>query len=283
MVAFSLGPIHIYWYGIFYAVGFLVAYYFLGYLRKVTFLADYAPRFYRLLLERREDIVLYAILGVLIGGRLGDVFIYNLGYYLQHPLHVFAVWEGGMSFIGWIIGVVSASLLLAWKSKFSLRDFLVMMDCLMLPVVFSIMIWRVGNFLNQELYWIPVPLHSLPLSLVHFFSHVGIFYVYSKVDALLRFNTNMLASFGEGFCLLLLLWMLFLRSLQKKNRSVGLFSGLFLMGYSLVRFLLEYLRADSQLEYVYGLTKSQWFFVLFFGIWILFLIFRKKIVKLVSK
>ncbi len=279
MIAFSLGSIHVYWYGIFYFIAIVFAYFFLSYIKKFDYLSHIAPAFYRLIIKSREDILLYAVAGVLIWGRLGDVLIYNFSYYLHNPLHILAIWEGGMSFIGGIVWVVWALLLLAWKYRFRIVDFFVMMDVLMIPVTFGIMIGRIGNFLNQELYGIVVPsgFWWMWYGWFSLLRDLHIFYVYPTIDQVLRVNTNFLSSFFEGFVLLIVFLIVSLRSYKKKTWSVGLNSSLFLMLYSWVRFVLEYLRVDSQMEYVWWFTRSQWFFVIFFVLGGLLFFRRKKL------
>lgn len=276
MVAFSLFWLPVYWYWIFYFLAFTFWYFFFLFVgRKYTFLERVASNLYWLLRKSPEDILLYVILWLLIGGRLGHIFIYDFSYYLQYPLKVFSFWEWGMSFIGGIIWVVLALLLLARKYHFSFRDFFLLWDLLIVPTSFGIFLWRIGNFLNQELYGRLVSdvFPSISSSLIHFFSSLNIFYIYERIDWLLRINTNFLASFFEWFFLFVLWWILLYFFLKKKSWTIGLLSSLFLSWYSLVRFLLEYLRMDSQSEYVWFFTKSQRFFLLFFIIWC-FIFFR---------
>lgn len=275
MVAFSLFWISIYWYGIFYFLAFLAGYLFFMYIKRYSFFEKYAPGFYSLLQKSPEDIVLYTVLWLLVWWRLGHIFIYDFSYYLEHPLRVFAIWEGWMSFIGGILWVITALLFIIRKYKFSFRDFWTLADLLILPTSFGIMFWRIGNFLNQELYGRLVTdvFPSLWSHIVSFFSYIHLFYIYDRVDWFLRINTNFLASFFEGFVVLLFSSIVLFVSLKKNRRTIGFLSSFFLVWYSFVRFFLEYLRMDSQSEYVAFLTKSQRFFVLFFIIGI-FLMYR---------
>jgi phosphatidylglycerol:prolipoprotein diacylglycerol transferase len=229
-----------------------------------------------------DDIFLYAILGVLVWGRLWQVIIYGLPYYSQHPLEIFMVWKWGMSFIGWIIGVVSSLVYFAYKNNVSATVLFALWDLVFIPTTFWIAIWRIGNFLNQELYWLPIS-DSFSATYPHLtywasFSHF--FHVYPAVDNLLRLNTNFLSSLFEWLIPFIIFVCIFVYKQQKKTRSTGLIVWLFFVWYSIVRFFFEYLRADSQLEFVGWFTKSQWFFLLFSVTWIIFLLFRNRIFKI---
>lgn len=273
MVAFSIFWVSIYWYGVFYFIAFLAWYLFFLFLKRYSFFESYAPGFYRLLKNSPEDIILYTVLGLLVWGRLGHIFIYDFGYYLHNPLHIFAVWEGGMSFIWGILWVVVSLFFIVRKYSFSLRDFFLLTDLLILPTSLWISIWRIGNFLNQELYGRLVSdvFVNLSSSLVSFLSYVHIFHIYDRVDWFLRINTNFLASFLEGIIIFIFSSIVLFISLKKKRRTIGFLSSFFLIWYSMVRFFLEYLRMDSQSEYIAFLTKSQWFFVFFFFVGIFFI------------
>ncbi|MDD3262759.1 MAG: prolipoprotein diacylglyceryl transferase [Candidatus Absconditabacteria bacterium] len=253
---------------------FLFGYLFLLFVRKYSFFEKYAPNLYNLLNKDPEDIILYSVLGIIVGGRLGHIFIYDFAYYLESPLKVFAIWEGGMSFIGGIIGVLISLLFIFRKYGFSFRDLIVLTDLIILPVGFGVMLGRIGNFLNQELYGRLVSdvFTNISLSVVDILSHFNLFYVYDSIDGFLRINTNFLASFFEGFVVFVVSLVVLSVSIKKKKRKTGFLSSFFIVWYSFVRFFLEYLRMDSQSEYVAFFTKSQWFFVIFFliGIFIMY-------------
>ena len=123
---------------------------------------------------------------------------------------------------------------------------------------------RFGNFLNQELYGIP--LAELPDRLGQFFSSLGLWHYYPKVDGLLRVNTNFISMALEGILLFMIQVLVFFGMIRKKERKVWSLATNFLLFYSLIRFWLEYLRADSQLEFIGFFTKSQRFFLGFMGI-----------------
>jgi len=199
MIAFSLGSIDIYRYGIFYFIAFLAGYLFLYRISKKNIFWTTFPRLQTFLEKHLDDIMLYIFLGVLVGGRLGHVIIYNFSYYLHHPVEIFQVRKWGMAFIWWMVGVAITFSLLARKKKFRFKEVVLLFDIVLAIVPFGIMLGRIGNFLNQELYgvvvtdWLPrlwYPVFSL-------FNDLNIFHVYPQVDSLLRLNTNFISSFFE--------------------------------------------------------------------------------------
>ena len=223
--------------------------------------------------------MLCIFLGVILWWRLGHVVIYDFGYYWSHPGDIFKVWQWWMSFIGGIFGVTIALALLAWKKRFTPKELLLLGDLIFAILPFGIMLWRIGNFLNQELYgvvvsdWLPrlwYPVFSL-------LNDLKLFHVYSKVDSLLRLNTNFLSSFFEWFVLLLITLSIIRTWVKTKIVQPGKIVGTFLVGYSIVRFLLEYVRADAQLEFHGRCSISQWFFIGFFLLGVAVLVFRKKV------
>jgi len=269
MIAFSIGSIHVYWYGIFYFVAFVVGYIFLFRIAKKDIFWKLFPRLQTFLQKNLDDLMLYIFFGVVVWWRLGHVIIYDLQHYIQNLSEIFQVRKWGMSFIGGILGVTIAMMILMWKKKFSWKELLLLWDLIFAILPFGIMLWRVGNFLNQELYGIVV-FHRLPKIWYPIFSvlnTLGIFHVYPQVDQLLRVNTNFLSSFFEGFVLLIIT--LSVLSIQIKRNIIqpGKIVAVFLMGYSFIRFLFEYLRADSQLEFQWRFTTSQRFFLIFFIVW----------------
>lgn len=155
MVAFQLFGFSIYWYGIFYTLAFLLGYFGLAWIGRQKWFAA-KPQVQYFLSEGLENLILAIALGVLLGGRLGHVLIYGNGYYFQHLGEIFKVREGGMSFIGGILGVILSISLLCWAKKLTKKDFLLLFDLILIFVPLGIFFGRFGNFLNQELYGIPV-------------------------------------------------------------------------------------------------------------------------------
>ena len=266
MVAFSLFGWSIYRYGIFYALAFILGYGILWWIGKKGFFSI-MPKIQRFLTAGLEDLLLSIAIGVIVGGRLGHVLIYGDGYYFEHWQEIFKIWEGGMSFIGGILWVISSVGILLWRKKMSRKEFLVLFDVILVVVPLGIFFGRFGNFLNQELYGIAIV--QLPTRLSQIFSTFWLVHMYSKVDQVLRVNTNFLSMIFEGLLIFCVQGAIFLRQIRKKQRKVWLLATNFLLMYSGVRFVLEYLRADSQMEIIGFLSKSQRFFVVFMVIGLL--------------
>ncbi|MCK9466842.1 MAG: prolipoprotein diacylglyceryl transferase [Candidatus Absconditabacterales bacterium] len=264
MIAFSIGPINVYWYGIFYLFGFLIGYFFLKFIAKKKFFSKY-KNLQNLLSNDIDSLLIYIILGVLLGGRLGEVFIYEWTYFSQHLLEIFAVWNGGMSFIGGITGVFVSLLIMKKVKKLSNVEFFLLFDTLLVVVPLAIMLGRFGNYLNQEIYGLVVPINYRGINefFVNIFTKTNIFHVYDLIDSNLRINTNFISIFFEGLVLFFILSILFFKKIKKKEIKPGIIIAYFLIFYSLFRFFIEYLRIDSQSQYVFLFTKSQRIFLIF--------------------
>src|SRR3954462_4505767 len=136
-VAFSIGPLAVRWYGLMYLVGFTAAWW-LG-MRRISRGAAPVNR------GQFDDLVFLAVVGVILGGRLGYVLFYKPGYYASHPLEIFAVWQGGMSFHGGLLGVIAAMGVFAWMRK---RPFWQVTDLIAPCVPTGLASGRIGNFIN---------------------------------------------------------------------------------------------------------------------------------------
>jgi phosphatidylglycerol:prolipoprotein diacylglycerol transferase len=227
-VAIKIGPLAIHWYGIMYLLGFL-AFYFLAKSRL-----DKA----HLSKKDLDDLLFYGVLGVVLGGRLGYVFFYQLNHYLTHPLDIFAVWQGGMSFHGGLLGVIVAVWLFARSKQI---PFLVLGDFISPLVPPGLFFGRLGNFINGELWGRPT---DLPWGMV--FPHV---------DHVPRHPSQLYEAFLEGVVLFLLLWFF-----SKKDRPQGAVSGLFLVSYGFIRFIVEWTREPDDFlgTLTFGLSMGQW-------------------------
>lgn len=156
MIAFSIWNIHIYWYGIFYLIWFLIAYFFLKRIWSKKFLAK--EKMVQQILEfSLEDLLIYLVLWVIIWWRLWEVFIYQWDYFSNNLLEIFAIWHGGMSFFWWMIGVLISVFIFSKVHKLSIRDILILLSLIIVVLPLGIMLWRFGNYLNQELYGIVIP------------------------------------------------------------------------------------------------------------------------------
>ena len=211
-VAISIGPLAIHWYGLMYLIAFAAG----GLLGKYQ--SKRAPGQW----SNNEvwDLVFYVAVGAVLGGRLGYVVFYNAAYYLVHPLEIFWVWTGGMSFHGGLIGVVAAVMLFASRSK---RSFLGVADFLAPLCAPGLLAGRIGNFINQEL-WGRVS--DVPWAMI-----------FPAAGPLPRHPSQLYEAALEGVLLFLIVWVF-----AAKPRRPGQVSGLFLAGYGLFRFFVEFYR-----------------------------------------
>ncbi len=217
------------WYGLMYVIGFL-AVLFLGKIRARRPGSPVKP-------EQVDDMMFYGAIGVIVGGRVGEMLFYKFPQLIDNPLSLFKVWEGGMSFHGGLLGVTVAMLLLAKKWKLSplkLGDFIA-------PLVpIGLGAGRMGNFINGELWGRP--------------TDVSWGMVFPHVDQLPRHPSQLYEVLGEGILLFLLVWIY-----SKKPRPTGAVTGLFLLGYGLARSTVEFFRVpdDSNFLGIEWLTEGQ--------------------------
>ena len=230
-VAFSLGPIKVHWYGIMYLLGFLAAY----------SLARLRVRWYNLpwSAEQISDLIFYAAIGVIVGGRLGYLLFYNTQAFLHNPLILFKIWQGGMSFHGGLIGVAVASFYTARRMH---RNFLEISDFIMPLVPLGLAAGRLGNFINGEL-WGRI-------------THAPWAMIFPHVDYYPRHPSQLYEFMLEGVLLFIIIFYY-----AHKPRQTGRVTGLFLIAYALCRILIECFREpDQQLSFLLatGLTMGQW-------------------------
>lgn len=270
MIAFSIWPINVYWYGIIFLINFALGYAFLSFVAKQWWLR-HVPKIEKLFMTKLDDVVFAAALGIIVGGRVGEILFYEPAYYLANPLKVFYVREGWMSFFGGVLWVVIAMLIFARKNNLTWSDLLSVFDSTLTYAPFGIILGRFANFLNQELYGLPVPADAWWLSdwTVAFLTKTHFFYVYSHVDNLLRVNTNFLSMLTEGLLVFVIMISAYLLYYRKGKLKSGFMIWLFFIFYGLARFFLDYLRIDAQTQLHLGISVTQWFSVLFgiVGIW----------------
>ena len=251
-VAFSLGPLQIYWYGISYLAGLLIAWFLLN-RRAQRPGSDCSP-------EQVADLVFYAMLGVLIGGRLGSVFFYNFDAFLRDPVLLFKIHQGGMSFHGGLLGVLAA---IFWFGRKSNTPFFVLSDFIMPVVPVGLFLGRIANFINGELWGRP---STLPWAVV---------FPDPAAGNIARHPSQLYQAALEGLFLFLILWIFSARPRPEKAVS-----GLFLLGYGVARFSVEFVRQpDRHIGYIAfdWLTMGQLLTLpmIIFGAALLLLAYRK--------
>lgn len=230
-VALRLGPIQIQWYAITYLIGFAGAYLLLRLrLRHEPFRSIRTPGPWRR--QDLEDILLLCMIGVIVGGRLGYCFLYKPGHYLSHPLEIFAVWQGGMSFHGGAFGVALGLIFFAVRSK---RPILQVTDLLVPAAPFGLACGRFGNFINGELWGRPAD-PSLPWSMI-----------FGRVDNVPRHPSPLYEMLLEGVLLLIVLWLY-----ARKRRPRGRTTALFLIGYGVARSIAELFREPDDFLGLFG-------------------------------
>lgn len=186
-----------------------------------------------------DDVLFYGVLGVILGGRLGHVLFYQFSYYLTHPLEIFAIWQGGMSFHGGLIGVLLAMFFLAHKYQLK---WLTVTDFIAPLVPIGLGAGRIGNFINGELWGRP--------------TEVAWGMIFPHVDHLPRHPSQLYQFALEGVALFILLWVY-----SSKPRPVGAVSGLFLIGYGVFRSFSEFFRQPDDGfmgQLTLGITMGQW-------------------------
>jgi phosphatidylglycerol:prolipoprotein diacylglycerol transferase len=244
-VALHLGPLAIKWYGLMYLAGFGLGFW-LGRKRILAGLSG------RITLEVLDDILFYAVLGIVLGGRLGYVLFYKPDWYLSHPLDILHIWEGGMSFHGGFLGVLAAMLLVA--RKHGLR-WIELMDFVAPLVPPGIAAGRIGNFINGELFG---RVSDLPWAMV-----------FRGGGPMARHPSQLYEFALEGCVLFGLLWVY-----SSRPRPPWSVSAVFLIGYGAMRSIAECFREpDDFLGFLgFGLTMGQWLSLPMVAIGVLMLI-----------
>ncbi len=223
-ILLQIGPLKIHWYGMMYLAGFGMAWW-LGNRRLRS-----NPIFTS---EQLSDLIFYAAVGVVLGGRIGYILFYDLATYIAEPLNMLKIWQGGMSFHGGFIGVLIAVWLYARKLNlpfFKVTDFIA-------PLIpFGLGAGRIGNFINGELWGRHT---DVPWGMV-----------FSQIDNMPRHPSQLYQAILEGLILFAILWIF-----SKRPRPIMAVSGLFLIFYGLFRFLIEFVREP---DYHLGFIAFDW-------------------------
>jgi phosphatidylglycerol---prolipoprotein diacylglyceryl transferase len=241
----------IHWYGITYLLGFL-AFFALG--RKQI---KHKPWF-GWNTQMLDDALFYGALGVILGGRIGYVFFYQLGSFLQNPLDILKIWQGGMSFHGGFLGVLIA---MYFFNKKHGQPWLKIMDFVAPLVPIGLGSGRMGNFINGELVGRP--------------TNADFGMIFPQVDNIARHPSQLYEFALEGIVLFAILWIF-----SRKQRPIGAISALFLLGYGVFRFLVEFTRQpDAHLGLLQlGFSMGQWLSLpmILLGIWLWRRAYRNK-------
>lgn len=226
-VALDLGILQIHWYGLMYLAGF-VAFWLYG-----NFKAKTSPYWTKDLVS---DFLFYGAIGVILGGRIGYILFYDFAHYLEQPLDVFKVWQGGMAFHGGMMGVVIAMFWFAYK-KMQVSVFVVA-DFVAPAVPIGLFFGRIGNFINGELWGKVAEDQTSFWAMKVYDPKLG--------EVVAKYPTQLLEAFLEGLVLLIILIVF-----SMKKRPLGSIAGLFLMFYGVFRFYVEFYRVpDEQLGYL---------------------------------
>ena len=224
-VALSFGPFHVYWYGVLFATAILLGLEFMKWAFK---------------LEKKDESVIeplfiYAVVGIVVGARLGHCLFYEPDFYLAHPLKIFAVWEGGLASHGGGLGAIIALYLGTRKYKF---DLMWLLDRLVIPTALFGFFVRMGNFMNSEIVGIPTQ------------SSFGI--IFRRIDELPRHPTQLYEAFSYLLIFFLLLW---IYKTQREKIRVGFIFGLFLTLVFSARFIIEFVKT-KQADYTQDMVLS---------------------------
>tara|TARA_B100001173_G_scaffold302427_1_gene304120 strand:- start:69 stop:851 length:783 start_codon:yes stop_codon:yes gene_type:complete len=234
-VAFQIQSFEIRWYSLAYIAGIIIGWL----LCKKIFIKNSNIN------EKFDDYITYLIIGIIVGGRFGYVIFYNFNYYVNNILDIFKIWEGGMSFHGGLIGIIVTSVLFAKKHN---QNSFLYLDLVSLVAPIGIFFGRLANFINSELYGIPT---EVPWAVI-----------FIQIDNLSRHPSQLYEAILEGIILFVLL--LYFR---RKNflEKPGLISSLFVIFYSIFRFIIEFFRVpDEQLGYlIFHLSMGQIISIIF--------------------
>ncbi len=256
-VFFHLGPLELRWYGLMYVLSFIAAYFLI--------MAGVKRKNMPLTKDDLADLIFYMALGVILGGRIGYILFYNISYYIDHPLKVFSVWEGGMSFHGGMLGTVVSGCYFAWKKKIA---FFQLADLCVTVVPIGLGLGRIGNFINGELYG-----RATSVSWGMLFPGGG---------NMPRHPSQLYEAFLEGPVIFTILWLL----QRKKNLPVGVIFWTFISLYGAFRFLVEFSREpDSQIGYLLGIFSMGQFLsfpMLLLGVGMIYICYKRDTVTKTS-
>ncbi len=248
------GPIAIRWYGLMYLIGFAAAWW-LGRKRASLPGSPVTP-------QQVDDILFYGMLGVVLGGRVGDMLFYQFPVLLGNPFAIFKIWQGGMSFHGGFLGVLVAMWLYGRQQNLK---FFTIMDYVAPLVPIGLGAGRIGNFINQELVGRAT---EVPWGMVF----------PAMQDGIVRHPSQLYQATLEGLALFLILWFY-----SSKPRPLMAVSALFLLGYGVFRFAVEFVREPDYNTGTNGFVASDWMTMgqllslpmVLVGLWMLWFAYKK--------
>lgn len=247
---FSIGPIHVRWYGLLFAIGFLFGY-------------NHGEKMFKhenIDLKWLESLFIYLIVATVVGARLGHVFFYGWDYYSQHPIEILYVWQGGLASHGGVLGIILAMVL--WSLNVSKRNLLWVLDRVVVPSVLVGALIRFGNLMNSEIYGVQT---SLPWGVIFERNHETV----AKHPTQIYESLSYLFTFG-------VLYYMYWKTKAKDYQ--GLLTGVFFVFVFTARFLVEYIKEDQEaFEATMSLNMGQWLSIPFIltGIALIILSFRK--------
>ncbi len=230
--AISIGSLNVRWYSLAYIAGVISVFKFTKYYNKKFSLKLGDDKFY-------DDLIFYEVLGIVLGGRIGYCLMYNIKEIIKSPLKLFAIWEGGMSFHGGLLGVILATHYLCRKYKI---NFLRLTDVISISVPIALFFGRLANFINLELYGRPT---NAPWGMI-----------FPTADNLARHPSQLYEASLEGIILFVIMLLV---TKKDELRTLGLNSSVFLIFYGLLRIICEFFREpDYQLGFVFSnITTGQ--------------------------
>lgn len=227
-IMFEIGPIKAHWYGFMYAVSFVIGYLYLHYSKPGKEL--------KLTSSQKDALAVTVILGVILGGRIGYMLFYNFNYYLTHPAKIIAVWEGGMSFHGGLIGVALA---LSWFIHKYKVSYLKIGDVITLIAPVGLFLAKIGNFINAELYG-------------RIATQFCLYFPTDRQNC--RYPSQLLEAFLEGVVLFFVLAII-----ARQTKKTGVVTSAFLVLYGIFRIIAEFFREpDAHIGFLFGaITEGQ--------------------------
>ncbi len=248
-VLLQLGPVQVHWYAIAYIAGIVVGWIYARYLLRQT--ALWAPRQPPLTTEQLDDLILWLILGIILGGRIGYILAYDASILWKTPLQALKIWEGGMSFHGGFTGVLIAVVIFCRRNKFTLPQMLNLGDLLASAAPIGLFFGRIANFVNGELWGRAT---DLPWGMDFCNKYIRAQYnglcpadkdaLTGTYHAIFRHPSQLYEALGEGIILFAVMW--FLGVNRHKLKKPGLIFGIFALGYGIIRILLENVRNPDE-------------------------------------